>query len=101
MRRPLLQKQTSDHTTMYTLLYSIAGIAALITISALFSFLGFRRNRIIAKRMTAIRNTWALAPAKLFIPPAKPGSAFVAINHRTRNWKLDPTRNSYDTYPVL
>lgn len=86
---------------MFTLLYSLAGIAALISISALFNFLGIRRNNKIAKRLAAIRNACVLAPGVLLNAPSKPHAVLVPVDHIKRNWKVDPIRKTYGTFPAL
>lgn len=74
---------------MNTLLFSIAGIVALIAISAFFNYLGMRKNDKLAQRIALIRKAAMLAPENLLETPHKPGVNFLRTGTKAPNWKLD------------
>ncbi len=74
---------------MNTLIFSIAGILALIAISAFFNYLEIRKNDKLAQRIASIRKAAALVPKSLLHSVRKSGIDFLPTSAKARNWKLD------------
>lgn len=69
---------------MDTLLYSIAGLMALIAVSFFFTYVGIRRNRKVASRIASVYKAAQSVPERLLFTAHDPVINLSPVTNSTR-----------------